>query len=228
MKSTCIKKWVLLCTLGLYQLCPAAWPFSFFEHKKPFTIILEATGDAVTPGRTIGNNFENAVSFTIAQHIKQMIDSTSAHIKIYINRTPTEIIVPLQNAQFANKLNADLYLSLHCYHHTNAQPRITLYQYSYHEPSIFKKGSLGFYTADQVATINESQTTRWAQEFKVYLASQSQVELQGVYKLPFKSLMGIEASALAIEIGMAGEQDLPIVITLLANCLEQFIKKNNV
>lgn len=226
MNSISIKKWVLVCTLSLHHGCQAPWPFSIFENRKPFTLIIEASGDAINPGRTIGNSFENAISFNIAQHIKQISDSTTA-AKIYLNRTPTEIITPLANAQFANKLNADLYLSIHCYHHTHAQPRITLYQYSYHEPTIFKKGSLGFIPADKVNGINESQTHKWANELKMCLAGHAEVVVHGVYKMPFKPLMGIEASAIGIEIGMASEQDIPLITALLSDCIELCIRKDH-
>lgn len=221
-----IKIWLVI-ILGLYPILQAAWPFNIFQNKKPFTVVIEASGDAFSSGRTICNNFENALNFTIAQNSKEMINAHLVNTQLFINRTPSEIIAPLQNAQFANKLNADLYISIHCYQHAQNRPHITLYQYSYKEPVILKKGNLGFYRFDQIYLLNEPQTTIWAQEFKKILSEQNHIDILGVYKLPFKPLMGIEASAIALEVGMSSEQELPLIITILSNALEQFIKRNN-
>lgn len=217
----------LVIILVFSQASQAAWPFTIFQNKKPFTIIIEASGDAYNPGRTICNNFENAISFTIAQRVKEVVDSHFLHTKIFINRTPTEIITPFQNAQFANKLNTDLYISIHCYLHAQNRPQITLYQYSYKDPVILKKGNLGFYTFDQIYLLNETQTNNWAQELKKMLSEQHQIDIDGVHKLPFKPLMGIEASAVGIEIGINADTQLDQIIQIISNILQQFIVKNN-
>ena len=47
------------------------------------------------------------------------------------------------------------------------------------------------------------KTNSWAAEIKKNNRRTSQIEVQGVYKLPFKPLMGIEASAIGIEIGLS-------------------------
>ena len=88
----------------IHAVAHARWPFDIFETKKPFTVILEASGDALHTGALLANHFENAISFTVAQNIKQILDATHPHARIFINRTPTEVIAPLHNAQFANKL----------------------------------------------------------------------------------------------------------------------------
>lgn len=205
----------------------ARWPFDIFEPQRPFVLILEATGDAVTPGRTIFNNFENSVSYTLARQIKEQLDALYFRTKIMLNRTPTEILAPFQNAQFANKLNADLYLSIHCYQQNHGQPTITLYQYSYREPSVVKKDSLGFYAYDQIYLCNESQTNNWAQELKKLLTEQNLIDARGPYKLPFKPLMGINASALSIEIGVTADTNLEHIMQILSHAIQQFILKSN-
>lgn len=205
----------------------ARWPFDIFEQKKPFMLILEATGDAVTPGRTIFNNFENAVSFSLAHQIKQLLDASYLRAKIVLNRIPTEIIAPFQNAQFANKLNADLYISIHCYQQNNAQPTITFYQYSYREPTVIKKESLGFHAYDHIYLYNEPQTNQWTQELKKIVVEQNQMEVRGVYKLPFKPLLGIQASAIGLEIGINQDTQLDQIVHLIGNALQQFIITTN-
>lgn len=216
---------LFLFILLIHSATFARWPFNLFEAKKPFMLILEASGDAATPGRTIFNNFENAVCFTIAQHIKQILDQFDGRAKICINRTPTELLAPLQNAQFANKLQADLYISIHCYQQTRAEPTISIYQYSYHEPLIIKKGSLGFYSYDQIYALNEHQTDGWAHEIKKSLAQQNHVGIQGVYKIPFKPLMGIEASAIGIEIGLNTDTNLTRIAYIISEALNPLMRR---
>lgn len=209
--------------LLFHTMALARWPFALFETKKPFCIVLEASGDALNPGRTIFTNFENAVSFTLTRQIKEVVEAYTPS-KIYINRTPTEVIQPFQNAQFTNKLHADLYISIHCYQQQkNHAPTITLYQYSYREPTIIKKDSLGFYSYDQSYMLNEAQTTQWAQELKKLIASQNQIEINGVYKLPFKPLMGVQANSIGIEIGIDEQANLSQIAYVIGSALQQFI-----
>lgn len=205
----------------------ARWPFNLFGAKKPFSIVLEASGDAINPGRTIFNNFENSICFTLAQQIKQILDANYIPARIYLNRTPTEIITPLQNAQFSNKLAADLYISIHCYQCNHPQARIHLYQFSYHDPIIIKKNSLGFYRADQIYLLNETQTTQWIHEFKKIISEQSEIEIHGVYALPFKPLLGIEASAFGIEIGIPHNANMNQIAYIISSALEEFIRRKN-
>ncbi|CAN5192380.1 hypothetical protein BH09DEP1_BH09DEP1_0770 [soil metagenome] len=221
-----MKKIILFIFILGVQQAQARWPFDLFEHKKPFTLILEASGDALHAGRTIGNHFENSISFTICHQIKEIIDAQHLRMRLFINRTPTEVIMPLQNAQFSNKLNTDLYLSINCYQHTQSKPRITLYHYSYNDSFVLKKGCLGFYTADQVYLLNEPQTNSWASELKKILYEQDQIEIQGTYKLPFKPLAGIEASAIGIEIGISSDHELPLIITSVSQALELFLRRH--
>lgn len=202
----------------------AGWLPHFFEYKKPFTVLIDAGGDANHTGRTIENNFENSINFSIAQSLKNYLSAANSQSKVLLNRTPTEILAPLQNAQFANKLGIDLYLHI-CSVKTAPKSSITLYQFSSHEKSIIKKGSLGFYTYDQLHLMHENQSTEYANILKKNLLDQKQIDILGVYKMPFKPLMGINAPALAIEIGITSIEDLPALIAQLNHALQQFLVK---
>jgi hypothetical protein len=225
MFSVMKKKIIVLLIFCVYPLAFARWPFDIFEHKKPFSVIIEAGGDAAHPGRTIGTHFENAINFTIAQHLKESLDGLRMRARIFINRTPTEIIAPLQNAQFSNKLSTDLYISINCYPHTKSNPQITLYQFSYNDPIVLKKDGIGFHTADKIYLINQPQTCHWASELKKIFSEQSQIEIAGVYAMPYKPLIGIEASALGMEIGLSSDTQLPLIIETIKTALEQFLKR---
>lgn len=225
MLNTMKKKCLILLIFSFFQIAHARWPFNIFENKKPFTLILEAGGDALHQGRTIGTHFENAINFTVAKYIKESLDARHMHARIFINRMPTEVIAPLQNAQFANKLNTDLYISINCYQHTKDKPHITLYQFSYNDPIVLKKDSIGFHTVDKVYLFNQPQTMHWATEFKKMLTEQNQIEISGVHVLPYRPLIGIEASAIGIEIGISSDTQLPLIIETISTALEQFIKR---
>lgn len=212
--------------LTIFFICPlyGEWFDRFFQRKNSFIILIDAGGDANQGGHIIDNNFESSINFTIAQSIKNYLSATNYNTKILLNRTPSEIIAPLQNAQFANKLGIDLYIHI-CSIKAAHKSSITLYQFSYHEKSIIKKGCLGFYPYDQLYLIHELQTTEWAQTIKKNLLEQNQVPIFGVYKMPFKPLMGINAPAIAIEIGITSLNDVNALIAQLNQALQQFCQK---
>ncbi len=216
------------CILFLILICTTTQPRSFFNMFHPASariLILEASGDAMHPGRIIDGNFESSVSFTIAQKLKEALAQISPGTKVIINRTPGQAVALLQNAQLANKLSADLYISINCYAHTHAHPAISVYQFFNGDTSILKKDSIGFYYSDQAHALNASQTTAWANTLKKLLAQSPELELQGAYKLPFKPLMGIMASAIGIEIGLQSVNDIALIVTPLAQALQKILEE---
>ncbi len=140
------------------------------------------------------------------------------------NRTPTETIGPFQNAQFANKLGIDLYVHI-CSVKTPSASSITLYQYSYNQKIILKKGSLGFYPYDEISLLHEQQTAEWAHMITKNLLNQKQIAVFGVYKMPFKPLMGVNAPAFAIEVGIHSMDDMSTLIDQLSHTFTQFLLK---
>lgn len=207
-------------------MCPlqAEWFDRFFQRAHSFTVLLDAGGDATHGGRIIDNNYETSINFTIAQSLKNALEKTHSGLKIVLNRTPTETIAPFQNAQFANKLGVDLYVHI-CTVKTASASSITLYHYSYNQKTVFKKGGLGFYPYDEISLLHEQQTAEWAHMITKNLLNQKQIAVFGVYKMPFKPLMGVNAPAFAIEVGIHSMDDMSTLIDQLSHTFTQFLLK---
>lgn len=218
-------KKIFILLVMLYTLClHAEWFDRFFQRANSFTVFVDAAGDATQGGRIIDNNYESSINFTIAQSLKNALATSHPHLKIVLNRTPLETIAPLQNAQFANKLGVDLYIHI-CSVQSPQTSSITLYQFSSDQKTILKKGSLGFFPYDQIYLMHEHQTTEWAHSIKKNLIDQHHSTISGVYKMPFKPLVGINAPALAIEVGIQSLDDLDPLIEQLARALSSFLSK---
>lgn len=192
-----------------------AWFFS--TPQKRLVLMLEASGDTMHPGRSIDDSFENSITFEIAQNIKQLLLTHCPHIKIFLNRTATEIVTALQNANFANKLDVDCYISIHVFAETEPKPRVYLYQFSYHDDFIAKDEGLCFYPFDKIYLINQKKTSAWAQQLKQYFEKNDLWDTKGVFAFPFKPLIGIKAPAIGIEIGLKNRSEWRNYIETIVN-----------
>lgn len=180
--------------------CSHAWFFNF-ALKKSFVLMLEAGGDCTQMGRGINDNFESAITLEWAGALKRKLEQNRPTTKIVINRTIGQKVEPLQNAQVANILDVNLYISLHAYHQNNAAPTMFIYQFSYQDPYICKSCDLSFCSIDTAYLANKSQTTAWANVIKQTLCAAG-IPVHGVYQLPFKPLLGIKVPSIGIEIGL--------------------------
>ncbi len=97
------------------------------ELCKKFIVVLHPAGDAKSTERTIYNNFERGLTLQYAQELKKIIEKSAPNITVIITRQAGDVIEPLQNAALANRLQADLYISLHAYQ--EQQPITTLRLY---------------------------------------------------------------------------------------------------
>jgi N-acetylmuramoyl-L-alanine amidase len=203
----------------------SAWIFRELPEKKPFAILLEAAGDNLHAGRTLGELFESSFCWELAQQIKQNLEQKKSNIQCLLNRVPGQSLSPLANQNYANKLSVDLYVSINAFYSRDKEKSITLYQFSYHDTFILKENSLSFYPYDKLYLINESVTKEWTRMIKKQLATNSDLTVKGPYCLPFKPLIGIKAPAVAVEVGVTDTtniQELAMIIsTALAMIHEQ-------
>lgn len=199
-----------------------AWFFNA-PPQKPFVLLIEASGDTSHPGRSIDDSFESAITFEIAQTIKQLLLERCSNLKIFLNRAVTETVAPLQNANFANKLDVDCYLSIHAFAETETKPRVYLYQFSYHDEFIAKDSGLSFFPFDKIYLLNQKQTSTWGKELKHAFEKNNLWTVHGVYAFPFKPLIGIKAPALAIEIGLKNRSEWHNYCETLVNGIAQLV-----
>lgn len=190
------------------------------------TIMLDPAGDAHNPGRILNDSFERGITWQFAEQLKQLLEERYPALRVILSRNPGEAVQPLQNANFANRLDVDLYLSINFYHEHEPKPTIYLYTFSYGNDIIPKKTDLSFCRYDQAYLCNYERTQKWSKLFKKELQSESHAKLficKGIYKLPFKPLIGIKAPAFAFEAGLKTGDDWQQLIEPIATSLHPIL-----
>lgn len=206
-----------------------AWPFSFFTPSKPtFRIMLNPTGDAQHTGRVVGDSFERAITYSIAQAVKIEIESLYKDIKVLISRHPGQAITQNAIASYANRAALDLFIHISAYHQEDAtKPYLTLYRFTYGFDFISKYGDIEFIPCTQGYLKACSSTKSYTNLVWQLLntSSQQSFQLRGPYALPYKPLLGITAPALAFEIGIADPRALQPAVQALVSSINAIFKE---
>lgn len=162
--------------------------------------MIDPSGDARHTGRIIGTNFERAITFQLALALQQLLQNNFT-CTVLITRSPGETVSPLQNANFANRLPIDIYISLHCYHAPLEKHTIAMYILA--PPTTIPSSA-----ALAMVPIARAHDQSWARSKKhattIHTALQNayahQFQLPSVIAVPFAPLLGIQAPAIGIEI----------------------------
>jgi N-acetylmuramoyl-L-alanine amidase len=202
---------------------------STHTYTKTFSIMLDPAGDAKNTGRVIDNSFERTLSLQYAQELKKIIESAVPQVRIILTRSPEEIIDPLQNANFANRLAVDFYLSIHFFYEPEQNPTVYLYHFTYNPVTELwiNPKKLCFYPYNQAHLFNIHKTVLWAEQIKATLKQDKFrpfFEVNGVYGIPFRPLAGIKAPALALEAGLKNKNDWRRYLEPVAQSLIQLIQ----
>ena len=208
-------------------------PLALFFHATllpTFSIMLAPAGDAKHTGRQIEDSLERGITLQFAEGLKEKLEELYPNIRVILTRFPGETIHPLQNANFANRLSVDFYLSLHCFPETETKPRMFLYYFSYGDEFVTAPPQLCFCPYDQAHRINGKITRTWAKTMAKSLQADEFKRLfffHGVCGLPFKPLIGIKAPALALEVGLKHKTDWQQYVEPIAKSLEGVIQERN-
>lgn len=199
----------------------------FGKKQNTFTIMLDPAGDAKHTGRTINNTFERGITLQYAEQLKHALENSDHNIKVYLTRFPGEMIHPLQNANYANRLNVDLYININFYQETSTVPKLFLYQFSYHDDFVTPSNKLALLPYDQAHLLHNTTTQKWSELIKEILIKDTQKKftVHGTYKLPFKPLMGVISPAIGIEIGLKTPQDWQPYVTPITHAISTIIEK---
>jgi len=199
------------------------------EQSRICSIMIDPAGDAQNTGRKLHDSFERGITLQCAEHLKQLLESTNKQIRVVLTRWPGETLEPLQNANFANRLDIQLYLSIHFYQEKERVPKLYLYQLSYSNDTFFptKKIGLTFTPYDQAHLESSTTTQTWALKIKEHLELpeyEKLFEVKGIFKIPFKPLVGIKAPAFAIEVGLKNKDDWKLYSQAFAQSLGPIIE----
>ena len=195
-----------------------------------FSIMIDPAGDAKHTGRQIGDSLERGITLQFSEALKKTLEELYPHLRVILSRFPGETIQPLQNANFANRLDVDFYLSIHFYPEEETKPNMFLYHFSYGDDFITKRPHLSFCPYDQAHRINGKTTRTWADLIAQTLTTDEHKKLfhfRGTCGLPFKPLIGVCAPAIALEIGLRKKQDWKRYVQPIALSLESIVIKKS-
>ena len=203
------------------------------SHDQPFTIMIEPAGDAKHAGRTIDDCFERGITLQYAEELKKVLEKKKPGVRVILSRFPGESLEPLQNAHFANRLGINLYISIHFFQGKEGKQTVYLYHFLYNQLTDYWPSNLAstnLIPLDQVHRNFLPTTKIYAQLIAKTLRSSfnNSFEVQGIFGLPFKPLIGIAAPALAFEASIASRNDWKLYVEPIAQSLKNIIEQANI
>lgn len=171
----------------------------------PVTIVLDPAGDARYAGRSLGESFERGITLQCVMALEGRLKERFPQLIVAISRLPGETVSELQSAQFANKLDADLFVSIHFFKETEPLPRWYFYTFAGADDCPVKSNDLSLYHVDQAHLLNKSATQELMRPAVDVLTKRYHARLMncvGLFSLPCKPLIGVKAPACMIEIGL--------------------------
>lgn len=182
--------------------------------------MIDPAGDARQPGRTIGDSLERAVSYTIAQALKEQLQKSLA-CTVILTRSPGETVAPLQNATFANRMAVDLFLSIHCYHAPQNKHEVALYYQSRGESLMPAVQELSLIPAQKAHWKNAKKSRDYANAIAINLQKETvhKFRVDSPLGIPIAPLYGITSAAIALEINCLDPRHVTIYIDPLTNAI---------
>jgi hypothetical protein len=178
--------------------------------ERPALVMIDPAGHAKNIGRRLVEGFERAETFKFAEKLQEELQKKYA-VRPVLTRYPGEEIIDLQNASFANRLGVDFYLSLHVYREETVKPKMFMYHLVYNPMVDLARRTfdpIGFLPIHQAHFRNIHKTRSCANYMKNILTTlpyKRRFDFYGYYGLPIKSLCGVVAPAVAIEVGICEE-----------------------
>lgn len=190
----------------------------WFFRASSFILVLDPAGNAQQAGRVLEQGYERGLTLQLCAHIKKMLNTPS--FQVFVARSAGDRDVdPLRAAQASNIMNADLFLSIRMYKETSTQPQLWIY-YMQQDAFIPQRHATLFYPYDKTWIIAHTQTTQYARAFYNEFYS---LMPQGIHKpagFPCKPLLGIQAPALLLEIGVPASSSIEELGTMIARAIE--------
>jgi len=204
-------------------------------NKQPLIIVLDPAGDANHAGRSIDDVFERSITFRCAQELKKKLEALFPAITVYLTRFSGDAVEPLQNAVFANRLGADLYISLSCYKETTNTSHLSLITFNY-EPhydydmpaqSILKKPSqISLVPLHKAYREHLQETNAVAHALHDILNSpeyKNKIAVESLRAFPYKPLLGVNTVAIGIELGLTKKDDWHFIISAITQAFEKLL-----
>lgn len=191
--------------------------FIFFcTITQPFTIMIDPTGNEQYAGREIKDTFERGITMQCAQELKKQIHENFSNIRVILTRSACEIVQPFHNALFSNRVQPELYLRIGFYHEPDRPSHVALFYYCQNPTDFLQKMNyLQFYHVDQAHLLHLKLTKTLAFNF-LNILKDNQINSvfvpYGLFAIPFKPFVGIQAPAIYIEAGLHNTNDWKHII----------------
>ena len=203
---------------------------SAVQRAQQVTIMLEPAGDAQYTGRIIDDAFERGITLQCAQELTTLLESkmlaSGARMRITLSRFPGEVLEPLQNAAFANRLATNAYITISMYQFPHETKRdraaeIAIYYFAYHPTTDFWQRQTHDLTCEpyhqaHLATSVRSNALAHTLCNSLRTAKPFAGTVNHCHGLPVKPLIGITAPALLIEIGLPHKDAWQTLVLQLA------------
>jgi len=187
-------------------------------------LVMINPGDGKGTGRMIVDGYERGVTMNMAEELGKKL-SERYGVRCVVTRKPGEELKDLQGASFANRMNADFFISLHAYHQEQLKPHLYLYHLVYNPlvdctPHQFVP--LTFIPLHQAHFFRCLQTRQLGEAIKDILGQSHHkkiLDVDGIFGIPFRPLCGIVAPALALEVGLSHEGHWKTIISSLVESM---------
>jgi N-acetylmuramoyl-L-alanine amidase len=199
-----------------------------YAHGQLFTIMINPSGDAENTGRKIDDSFERGITLQCTERLKKLIEEAYPAVRVVLTRFPGETLQPLQNANFANRLDVDFYLSIHFYEEQEVKPSLALYTFLSDNNLIPKPVDLAFYAHDKAYVISHATTHEYSRLMHSIFIQEKyhhQFNVKDLYALPFAPLIGIKSPAIALEIGLKTKESWTHFLAPILESIEAVIRK---
>lgn len=206
----------------LFSLC-FAFP-QYTKDKNRFLLVIEPAGTLQNPGRKLSDSFERGPTLQCAEALKKKLEESSS-IEVILTRTAGSNNTQEQNAQIANRLQADLYLHLSFFHESEVKPRLFLYTFSYDNDFPIKGDDFFLCPYDKAHCLSLTQTNSYAHSLHNNLLA-SPYAVQPIMHIPYAPLKGITSPAIALEIGLNTTRDWRECIPFITQSITDLITKN--
>lgn len=189
--------------------------------------MLDPAGDAQHAGRRIEGYLERGATLQFSNALKKNIEETYNNIRVILTRFPGETIQPRQNASFANRLDVDLYLSIHFFKQTTRKPLLHLFFFCLDPTTDFwpdQTSNLAFIQSSKIHKQSITTSKKWAQTFfetmQGYNKSFNTSEPLGI---PFKPLYGLKAPSIGIEASLKNPEEWQRYIQPIAESINTIL-----
>jgi len=201
---------------------------SFAKSKRPFTIVLNPAGDAQYTGRVIDGTFERGITLQFVEYLQRTLEHHSSSIRVVITRTPRESLDRLEKASFANRLKADLYISIHFFQKKDHLPTCNLYYFCKNKLTDSWQTSqpkLNFLPYNCSHLKHFPFTKSLAKKSAEFMQEKysNVFETHNPLGIPFAPLLGVQSPALAFEVSLNHKNEWKTLVTPFVATIEHMI-----